>query len=159
MTVTLLLAASALLFTLPGCKSGKLEQGGAYAPAVTTVTTGSDGQTVTNTVAMIAPDPGLFFADSAFDLTYTVIDNVFTFERDNRLLLWRLSPDIKHTLDKLRPEAVKVRDQFVTARRAYLAAPTPAGLTVLESALAKAQQLSMAAQAVLPQALEASQGK
>ncbi len=151
---SLILVTALCFLALPACQSSKLEPGGSYAPAVTTVTPGPDGQSVTNTVTRIAPDLGLFLVDSSFNLTYTAIDNVFAFERENRLLLWRLSPDIKHALDAIRPEAVKVRNQYITARGAYLAAPTPAGLSVLESGLAKAQQLSSAALAVLPKALD-----
>ena len=114
-----------------GCKTARLEVGGPYAP--------------TNS----APDVALFQVDSAYLLAYNTLDTAFTIERDNRLMLWDLSPDIKKTLDKIRPEAVRVRNDFHTARAAYIKAPTSAGMTVLEQILASVQKLASAAQAVI----------
>ena len=123
---------------VPACSTTKLEPGGAYAPAGT------------NGVAVVAPDYAFFIADSSFDLAYSALDAAFTFERDNRALLWNVSHKIKHTLDQLRPQALTVRNQYIAARVAYIANPTPAGLSTLQTALAKIKQLSAAAQAALP---------
>jgi hypothetical protein len=122
---------------LAGCK-GTLEQGGAYAPIGT------------NGVVTIAPDYAFYVVDSGFDLAYSTVDGAFKFEADNRMLLWSISPNIKHTLDQLRPQAVTIRNEYAAARAAYMANPTPAGLTTLQAALAKAQQIAAAAMAVLP---------
>lgn len=124
----------ALLAAPIGCKHPSLELGGAYA--------------ATNTV----PDYAFFVADSAFDLAYSTIDAAFKFERDNRALLWKISPDIKHTLDQIRPQASVVTTQYLTVRAAYMANPVPANLTTLQTVLAKMQQLATAATAALPKA-------
>lgn len=144
--VLLVLAATALLVTpLTGCKSNKLEPGGAYAPSTPVVTDG-----VTNWVATAAPDPIFYSTDVAFDFAYTIVDTAFKFEKDNRQLLWSLSPEIKQTLDKLRPQAAAVVTAYTTARAKYLQNPTPAGLSQLSTLLSQIQNLSAAAQAALP---------
>ena len=129
---------------LLGCAS-RLESGGAYAPTTTVVENGQ-----TNIVATAAPDKAFFVADAAFDLSYSAVDAAFNFEKNNRLLLWRLSPEIKRELDKIRPQAFNAVQIYGQARDAYLANPTPAGLNTLQTALGRMQQLSGAAQAVLP---------
>lgn len=131
-----------------GCKgSGTLEQGGSYAPAVQQIdpTTGA-----TNWLATAAPDKGLFIVDSAFDLAFTTVNSIFELERANRQLLWGISPDIKHTLDSIRPQAVEAVQKYGLARRAYLASPTPAGLTSLQTILFQIQNLASSAQSVMP---------
>ena len=129
-----------------GCaNTKKLEPGGAYAPAITTVDNG-----VTNTVAIAAPDKGFYAVDAAFDLVYSTVDAAFTFERDNRLLLWKISPEIKHQLDVIRPQAAEALQKWALARDAYMRNPTPAGLTTLQTVLGQMRQISQAAQAVLP---------
>lgn len=129
---------------LVGCAS-RLESGGAYAPTKEVIENGQ-----TNIVATAAPDKGFFVVDASFDLAYSAVDAAFNFEKNNRLLLWRLSPEIKHTLDKIRPQAFNAVQIYGTARDAYLANPTPAGLDALKTALGKMQQISAAAQAALP---------
>lgn len=140
----LTLITACVCLTFSGCAS-KLASGGAYAPTREVI---SNGQT--NIVATAAPDKGFFVADAAFDLAYSAVDAAFNFEKNNRLLLWQISPEIKHTLDKLRPQAFNAVQQYALARDAYMANPTPAGLDGLKTALGKMQQLSSAAQAVLP---------
>lgn len=133
---TLLLACVLCAGLLTACKTGQLEPGGAYAP------TNSVGQ------AVIAPDPAFFRVDAAFDIAFSTTDAIFKFEQDNRLLLWQLSPEIKKGLDSIRPDAAQAVRMYGIARKAYKANPTPAGLTEMETWLAKAQQLSVTAQAV-----------
>lgn len=129
-----------------GCKSSsKLEPGGAYAPARPVVENGQ-----TNMVATAAPDKGFFVADAAFDLAYATVNAAFQFERDNRAWLFQVSPDIKHSLDKIRPEAVNVAKTYGEVREAYERNPTPAGLTQLQTILGQMQRLTVAAQAALP---------
>ena len=140
-------AFGCLVLALSGCQSPKLESGGAYAPAAAVVS--ADGST--NLVATASPDPAFFVVDSSFDLAYSVIDAAFTFERENRAMLWKLSPEIKHSLDKIRPTAVEVRDRYITARAAYMSNPTPAGLSTLQDTLSKLKALSSAAQSAMPQ--------
>jgi hypothetical protein len=124
------------------CK-GKLEPGGAYSP----VTTNADG-TLNFTQA---PDIGLFVADSGFDLAYSGMETAFKIERDNRALLWKVSPQIKHTLDQIRPKAVDGKLKYAQARAAYIANPVPANLDALNTILAEVKALTAAATAVLPQ--------
>lgn len=127
-----LLALALLSLAIPGigCKS-TLETGGAYAQ--------------TNTL----PDLQFYQIDAAYDFAYSTIDAAFKFEKDNRQTLWKISPEIKHSLDKIRPQAVLADREYLAARAAYMANPTPAGLSVLQTALSKAQQLTAAAQAAV----------
>lgn len=129
--MVMLLACFCLAATPIGCAS-KLETGGAYAPT---------GQ---------APDKAFFVADAAYDLAYGAMDGAFKFEKQNRALLWQISPQIKHTLDKLRPQALVVAREYTAARRAYLANPTASGLSTLQTVLNRLQQVSAAATAALP---------
>lgn len=145
-----MLGCLTLIATLTACSSPKLELGGAYAPAATNVTAGADGVLTTNVVSTVAPDIAFFTVDSAFLLAHSAIDAVFTIEKTNRQLLWQVSPDIKHTIDAIRPKAVEIVKQYAIARAVYKAHPTPAGLTTLEEILARANQVSAALQAVIP---------
>lgn len=130
---TLLIAiclALAVVFA-PGC--GKtLEPGGAYAPA---------GQ---------QPDKAFYVSDAAYQVGYKLIDAAFNFERDNRAYLWNVSPNIKHTLDQIRPQAVAANAEYLNARAVYMKYPVPANLSTLQTALAKIQQLATTAQSLLP---------
>lgn len=123
-----------------GCNKSTLAPGGAYSP----ITVSAEG--VTNS----APDMALFVADSAYQLAYTAINAVFTVEYNNRELLFKTSPSVKHTLDGIRPDAVKANADYLAARAAYIAHPTPANLTGVQAVLAKIQQIATAAQAALP---------
>jgi hypothetical protein len=137
-TLSIMCACIALT---PGCAT-KLEQGGAYAP----ITTNADG----TVMATAQPDIGLFAADASFDLAVSALDTAFKFERDNRALLWKISPEIKHGMDAIRPKAVEVKLKYAVARSAYLANPIAPSLDTLQQVLAEAKALSAAAQAVLP---------
>ena len=125
------------LTILLGCKA-TLESGGAYAPLDT------------NGVAQVQPDLQFYQIDAAYDLSYSVIDAAFRFERDNRNYLWQISPEIKHTLDSIRPQAAQANIEYLTARAQYMRTPLPTGLTTLQTILAKIQQIAQAAQAALP---------
>lgn len=131
-------------FYLCGCKA-TLQPGGAYAPVV--VLTNSAGVVVTNTV--VTADMGFYLSDSTFVLAESALDTVFRFERDNRTALWRVSPNIKHTLDKIRPDAVQAVMAYKSARSAYRANPTPGGLDLLQTILSKVQAVSTAAAAAV----------
>jgi len=126
---------------LSGCGKSTLAPGGAYAPDPTTNAT-------TGVVTQPAADPAFFNVDLAYDTAWSAMNVIFTFEHDNRLTLWAISHNIKHELDKIRPQAVAADKEYVTARAAYMANPTPAGLTGLTETLAKMQQLVSAARAV-----------
>ncbi|HEV2207322.1 MAG TPA: hypothetical protein VG167_00990 [Verrucomicrobiae bacterium] len=117
------------LALLPGCGKATLEQGGAYAP-------------MTNGVPAAQPDLAFYQVDAAYDLAYSTVDAAFLFERQNRAMLWSVAPEIKKALDQVRPEALKVRDDYAAAREAYLSNPTPAGLSSLGTALAKVKQIA-----------------
>jgi len=128
--IALLTITTGLLF-LADCQSARLESGGAYAPV---------GQ---------VPDMQFYQVDAAYDLAYAAIDGAFTFERDNRLVLWGVSPQIKHTLDSIRPQAVQANIEYHRARAAYMANPVPANLGLLQQILAKVEQLMATAHAAL----------
>lgn len=116
-----------------GCQIGqRLEPGGAYSHTETS-----------------AAMPELYVADATFDLAYSALDGVFKFERDNRQTLWKISPEIKHTLDKLRKEAGQLVKDYAIARAAYLASPTPAGATELQIFAARLSALNASALAVI----------
>lgn len=136
--LVLSLVAGSLL--VAGCHK-TLEAGGAYSPSTTNAATGA---------VTTSPDIAFFTLDSAFWAAYSTIDTVFSIERDNRELLWKVSPAIKHTLDSLRPTAVEVKNGYLKARANYIANPTPAGLTGIQAILAKLQELGAAVTAALP---------
>lgn len=132
-TLALILGVAGLVLTGPtGCHTTRLEQGGAYA--------------LTNTV----PDMQFFVVESTYDIAYSSVLAVMKFERDNRLMLWNISPQIKHTLDGIRPKVVEADKAYVAARASYILNPTPVGLTPLNESLQKMQQLLATAQAVIP---------
>lgn len=114
------------LCVLCGCKTPKLESGGAY-----------NG------------DLNLALADASYKFTYETTLAIFKFEMDNRAELLKISPAIKANLDKLRPQVVAVDKRWAIARRAYKANPTPDGLTKLQSILAEIQRLLPVVQAEL----------
>lgn len=124
-----------------GCRA-HLEPGGAYAPVVTNL----DGTITPSARANIE----FFAVEASFKLAYVTADTAFEFERDNRLFLWRISPEIKHGLDGLRPQAVEVKRRYALARQAYEANPVPANLTVMQTILEEAKALAAAAAAALP---------
>lgn len=137
-TTSLLTTLFALaLFT--GCGTTKLEPGGAYAPVDT------------NGVASVAPDYEFYLVDSAFDLAVSALDTTFKFERENRALLWKVSPSIKHGLDAVRPAAVKAKQDYARARMVYKLHPVPANLNTLQEILTKAQQLAATAESLISQ--------
>lgn len=124
-TLPLLFVAGVLL---AGCAN--LEPGGAYTP---------EGQ---------APDKVLYSLDSAYDASKSMCDLVMSYELNNEALLWSISPEIKHTLDKIRPQAWASFTAYHTARKAYLEHPTPAELDTLKEALSRLQQVAAAANAI-----------
>lgn len=126
-----------LLPLLLGCKA-TLQPGGSYAPLDT------------NGVAVVQPDLQFYQVDAAYDLAYSAIDAAFKFERDNRNYLWQISPQIKKTLDSIRPQAVTANLEYLTGRAKYMSNAPSVGLTELQSILAKIQQLATAATAALP---------
>lgn len=131
-TLTLLAVSAFTLFTAASCNTARLEPGGAYAPV---------GQ---------VPDLAFYQVDAAYDLAYSTIDGVFNFERRNRAALWKISPEIKHTVDKVRPEAWKLNQDYHKARAVYLQNTVPSNLSTLQTILGKMQQLAATATAVVP---------
>lgn len=116
-----------------GCMTPeRFEAGGAYAASATQ-----------------AAQPELYAIDASFDMAYSALDATFKYERDNRKLLWQLSPSIKKGLDKIRKEAGTVRDDYALARTIYLENPTPAGLDELRTQLGKLTNANKAALAVI----------
>lgn len=124
-----------------GCSH--LEPGGAYAPTATNAVTGE-------VTATAAPDKALFLADSAYKFAWTSANAAFELERENEALLFKISPNIKHELDKIRVEAMAADLDFHRARSAYVVSPTPAGLSQVEAALSTIKRLAKAAAALLP---------
>lgn len=148
-TSSILALAGAGLLVLglaSGCAT-KLAEGGAYAPAQITVVTNADSTLSTNVVQLAAPDFAFYTVDSSFELAYNITQTCFKIERDNRALLWKISPQIKHTLDTIRPTAVDVVKRYGAARTAYMLNPTPAGLGALQNLLSRAQNVASAVQA------------
>lgn len=133
-SVSLLLTLSILAFT-PGCKTSRLETGGAYAPTEE------------------ASDPAFYAVDSAYALAFASINAAFEIERNNRLFLWNLSPDIKHTLDRIRPKAVEADRDYLELREQYKALPSANILQALKLILAKVQEMANESQTALPQTI------
>lgn len=131
-----------------GCSSqnARLEQGGSYAPA--TFLTDTNGAQVT--LPTQAPDIGFYQVDSAFNLAYGTVQGAFKFERDNRAMLWKVSPKIKKALDPFRPQVWDAVVRYTKARAAYMAMPTPADLGGLQAILSEVQALTSAVVAALP---------
>lgn len=120
-----------------GCRTApKLEPGGVYAP------TNDVGQVIYN-------DIGLALADASYKFAYETVTAVLRFEREHRAEIFKLTPDVKHALDAVRPKVVEVDRRWAVARQAYRANPTPAGLSTLQTILSEVQRLVPAVQAEL----------
>jgi hypothetical protein len=141
--ITLFVAGLAL--SVVSCGGGKLASGGLYAPSAYVVTISPTGVLSTNLVATSQPDLAFYAVDASFDLAESSLDAAFKIELNNRAMLFKLSPSIKHTLDQIRPVAWKVIKDYSAARTAYAALPTPTGLSNLQSSLSKISALSAAA--------------
>lgn len=135
---SLLIAAClvAAAITLPGCKSQRLEPGGAYAP------TNSVGEVVYN-------DINLAILDASHKLAYDSLTTMFRFERDNRAALRSISPQIKRSIDKVRVQATEADVRWVMARNLYRQNPTPAGLSSMQTILLEIQRSATVAQSQL----------
>lgn len=131
-TIIVLLLGWLLVLAVTGCQTPTLAPGGSYAQA---------GQ---------QPDLALYTADAAFASAYGTLDFAFKFERDNRAMLWRISPNIKHRLDAVRPVAQQAVLRWAAARKAYLLKPVPANLTTLQTILADTERLAATVTAALP---------
>lgn len=138
----LLLTLSMLATLMVGCGTPKLEVGGAYNKVTTNEVTGE--------VTTQVPDRVFYVVDAAFELTYSAVNTVFEYERKNRKALWSLSPDIKHGLDAVRPDADRAALTYFLARRSYKSNPTPEGLDALTTALHEIQRVATAVEATLP---------
>lgn len=138
-TFTTFLAVLALCAVFIGCKTPTLEPGGAYAPVDT------------NGVPTLLPDVGFYTTDAAYRVVHSAGMMIFDYEKENRATLWKLSPNIKKELDKIRPEFWQWNGFYLRARNGYMLHPTPAGLDAMNTALAKLRQVSDASQAVIPQ--------
>lgn len=134
-----------------GCagQNKRLELGGAYNPATTVMTTNADSTVSTNLVAVGQPDFKLYAADASFDFAYSTLEAAFKIERDNREFLWKLSPEIKHSLDAIRPKASKAVAAYAAARIKYMALPIDENATGLDAALADIQAVSDSATAAI----------
>jgi len=128
----LLISLLACLFLLPACHT-TLATGGAYS----------------GTNAPTSLDYAFYQVDAAFALSYDACDTAFNFERNNRAMLWKLNPDIKHTLDSIRPRAVQAAQKYAVARAAFEANQNQVNLDPLVRLLAEFQPLTAQAQAAL----------
>jgi hypothetical protein len=124
-----------------GCKNTQLESGGAYAPAVTNAA----GQVTPAT----QPEQALYVSDAAYKLAFDTVIGVMNFERDNREDLKKISPQIKTSLDKIRPTVAEINHRWALARKAYKANPTPAGLSTVQGVVAEIVRLVPVVQAEL----------
>jgi len=133
-------AALMLLFVGMSCKTPSLESGGVYAP------TNQVGQVIYN-------DLGLALADASYQFAYSTVLAPLRFERDNRVMIFAANPQVglsvKHAMDRVREQVWMVDVRWATARKAYRASPTPAGLTALQTILAEIQRIIPAVQSQL----------
>lgn len=134
-----------------GCagSTARLEQGGAYNPTALVLSTNDAGVVSQTVVVSQTADFALYAADASFDLAYSTVQTAFKIERDNRQLLWGISHEIKHALDKIRPEAWALAGRYVAARKAYVDNASGANLSVLQEVLERFSQLAVAAQAAV----------
>ncbi|MDE2100124.1 MAG: hypothetical protein KGL39_22910 [Patescibacteria group bacterium] len=140
-------AAALVLFGLgTGCQT-HLAPGGAYAPGYFTVQTNADGSTGTKFTATAQADIAFYYADASYNTAFAIVDGAFKWEQQNRAALWKLNPNIKHTLDKLRPTAWDIHVRWAKARQAYLQNPIAANLTSYELIVAEIQKVAATAQA------------
>jgi hypothetical protein len=143
-----LIICAGLSALLVGCGgSARLQLGGAYAPATFQTVTNDAGNVSTNTFISQQPDFVLYAADATFDFAYSSMEAAFKIERDNRLFLWKISPDIKHSLDSIRPQASLAVKAYTSARADYIAHPTPANAAAMQSFLSEVSRLASAASA------------
>lgn len=140
-TIIIALVVAIAATFLSGCKTPQLEPGGAYSPAITNAA----GDVVLTT----APETALYVTDAAYKFAYDTVYAVLKFERDNRVELARISPEIKKALDRVRPKVVDIERRWANARQLYKANPTPEGLTTIQSIIAEIQRLIPVAQAEL----------
>lgn len=127
--IGLIVVAGMLAFGILGCGgAGKLAPGGAYAPLPVVSTNADTGIVTTN---QVPADYLLFQADSTFMVAYNIADAAFLLERNNRAFFWKISPDIKHSLDLARPKALATRNAYFKARDVYVANPSALALGVL----------------------------
>lgn len=122
-----------ILLCALGCIS-RLEPGGAYAPV--------------NAAGVAVPDKPFLIADAAYQIAHKSGLAVFQFEKDNRLALWKISPSIKHTLDKWRPQFDKANKDYLTQRHVYKLNPCTENLDTLTGLLQKLQQVTTTVQSV-----------
>lgn len=135
------ISALVLMFLIPTACKTQLAPGGAYTHSITNA-----DQTVTTTSDVV-----LYNLDTSFKTAYDSINAAFETEYKNRDYFWKVSPEIKHTLDRIRPQAQQVVNDYAAARTAYLANPTPTNLSGVQAFLAKLQQLLLAASAAVAQ--------
>jgi hypothetical protein len=126
---------------LTGCKTPQLAAGGAYSPGEFVLTTNSTGAVSTNFVATSAPDVAFFVADQTYNAAYSIVDSAFKWEADNREQLYTLFPQIKKTLDGIRPTAWNIQRRWAFARKAYEDNPISANLTTIQAIVAEIQRL------------------
>jgi len=127
LTLSVFLACATFLTLGFGCKTN-LEPGGAYAP------TNELGQ-------VIHSDTELALADASYKLAYETSLAVFKFEKDNRVAIWNISPNVKHALDKARVQVQEIDKRWATARKAYRQSPTPEGISGLREILLEINRL------------------
>ena len=120
------------LLLLAGCAT-QLETGGPYAKPDQ------------------APDMAFFIADSSFKFAHSILDTSFKIERDNRDLLWQISPSIKHVMDTIREEAKRAEFYYASARQFYLKNQTAENLIWLQKASARMDDLAKSATQTLQQ--------
>lgn len=128
------LSAAILLSLNVGCKTPTLEPGGVYTQVDTNGT-------------VVYSDLGLALIDASWKLSYETVISVMNFERENRAILWEISPSIKQSLDSIRPMVVDIRFRWYSARKIYEANPTPAGLTTMQAILSEIERLIPVVQA------------
>ena len=133
-TVAALLFCAGLTLTTTGCNKATLAPGSLY--------------TATNATPSTL-DYAFFQVDSAFSLAYATCDTAFNFEANNSAFCWKLSPDIKHTLDKIRPEALRLAQQYAKYRKLFIANPSSINLSSLQTTLDSLQPLTSQAQAAI----------
>lgn len=132
-TVAVLAIPVSIVGCSGGCKTSTLEPGGAYAP------TNAAGE-------VIFDEKGLALADATYKLTYESALSVLAYERNNRVAIWALSPEVKKAFDKVRPVVADIDLRWAKARQAYKKNPTPEGLSLMQEIMGEIDRLLPALQ-------------
>lgn len=90
----------------------------------------------------------LYTTDTINKTSHDILDAFLRWERDNRMSLWQLAPDIKHATDAIRDKAPHAFVAYDSARSLYLLFPTKDNQAALMDSTAALESLVVDAQTI-----------